>query len=348
MGDHVGFQEPRRRRRARAHAARHARRIIPDAGVTPGAVPGAVRPSATRSRLLASGIAGVGAGIGVWLLWGRLGFPDDPFVPGLAGPGPDRLAWPRLLAAWAPAGHLLFNAVHAWLAGEDRAGALRRHRVADQLAAVLLGLALPAALVGLHGHPAWRLGLGAWFVAFVGARTAILLRAVAVWLVAGAPPPARAGAAVLASALVPYLLLGAHVTAAISATSDEPYYLLVAHSLLQDGDLDLANNLSARDFAPFYWDRLSAATPGVHATPDGRIYARSFQGLQVALLLPGYWLAGRAGAVATVNLAGALALALAFRLALAAGASVRSAFLAWLAARSRPPCSATPSPPGRR
>ena len=75
------------------------------------------------------------------------------------------------------------------------------------------------------------------------------------------------------------------------------------------------------------------------------MYAVSFQGLQPALLLPGYWLAGRAGAVATVNLASALALALTFRLALLAGASGRASFLAWLgAAFSVPVMSFAASP----
>ena len=131
----------------------------------------------------------------------------------------------------------------------------------------------------------------------------------------------------------------------MSSTSDEPYYLLIAHSLLHEQDLDLADNFARADYLPFYWGRLTTQTPGVRTTEDGRIYAEAFQGLQPMWLLPGYWLAGRAGAVVVVNIASALALALTFRLALLSGASVRAAFLAWLgAAFSLPVVSFAVSP----
>jgi hypothetical protein len=43
----------------------------------------------------------------------------------------------------------------------------------------------------------------------------------------------------------------------VSTTGNEPYYLLVRHSLLPDADLvDLANNFAAGDYAPFYWGTL--------------------------------------------------------------------------------------------
>jgi hypothetical protein len=295
-----------------------------------------VNPPAPRAiplvALALSALAAVVGGGGVWILWWRLGYPAGAFVPGLEGHGPDALAWPRLLAVWTPAAHLLFTTLHAWLARRPGQRSLRPHLVADQFVALTLALVLVGALLGLRGHPSWRFGLGAWYVLFISARTAVLLRALWVWLAATSPGAPRAGVTVLGAALVPYLLLGAHVTTTISATSDEPYYLLVAHSLVHDGDIDLANNLAERHYRPFYWDRLTAATPGVRATEDGRIYASSFQGMQVALLVPGYWLAGRLGAVATLSLAGALALSLTFRLALRAGASLRAAFLAWLGA----------------
>ena len=94
-------------------------------------------------------------------------------------------------------------------------------------------------------------------------------------------------------AFIPYLALGAHLTTAISATGDEPYYLLVTHSLIEDGDVDLADDFASRSYAPFYWGTLNPRTSGVLATADGRVQARSFQGLQPVLLLPGYW--GRPG-----------------------------------------------------
>ena len=82
----------------------------------------------------------------------------------------------------------------------------------------------------------------------------------------------------------------------MSSTSDEPYYLLVAHSLLYDHDLDLTNNVVGRDYLPFYWGDLPRAPRAIQRTPDGRMYSRLYQGFQPVLLIPGYAAAGRQGA----------------------------------------------------
>ena len=95
--------------------------------------------------------------------------------------------------------------------------------------------------------------IGAWFTLFVGVKAAIFVRALWRWLEGDQVPLARASVGIFLGAFLPYLLLGAHVTTAMSSTSDEPYYLLVAHSLLYDHDLNLANNVVGRDYLPFYW-----------------------------------------------------------------------------------------------
>jgi hypothetical protein len=301
-------------------------------------------PAWTRGTVIFGSLVALAMGVTLWVLGSRVNVPAGVFVPGLAGHGPDSLAWRRLLAVWVPVGHALFAGTHAWLMRGRQTVALRRYGALDQLVSLGSVLAL-ATLLGLGIPVSSRIGLSGAFVLFVAVKTAILLRALWVWMATTAPPPRRATAAVFLVALAPYLLLGAHLTTSTSATGDEPYYLLVTHSLLRDGDLDLANNLSRRDYLPFYWGVLEMHASGVIVVPDGRVYATSFQGLQPALLLPGYWLAGRAGAVATVNLAGALALALTFRLALLAGASARASYLAWLgAAFSVPVVSFAASP----
>ena len=145
-------------------------------------------------------------------------------------------------------------------------------------------------------------------------------------------PPGRASAGIFLAAFLPYVFLGAHTTTAMSATGDEPYYLLVTHSLLHDGDTDLADNFARRDYLPFYWGPLARESPALRATPDGSLFAPSYQGFQAVLLLPGYAIAGRKGAVITMQLLAAAALVLVFRLALASGTGLRAAFLAWLGA----------------
>jgi hypothetical protein len=174
--------------------------------------------------------------------------------------------------------------------------------------------------------------VGAWYTLFIGVKTLIFLSGLWRWLSREAGQPPRASMGIFLGAFLPYLFLGAHVTTAMSTSSDEPYYLLVTHSLLTDGDTDLADNFSRRDYLPFYWGELPRDGPAIRTTADGRMFARLYQGFQPILLLPGYAIAGRSGAVITTNLLGAAALVLVFRLALASGASLRAAFLAWLGA----------------
>ena len=70
---------------------------------------------------------------------------------------------------------------------------------------------------------------------------------------------------------------------------DEPHYLVVAHSLIEDGDLRIENNHEARDYEPFW----SAALPPhfLQRGIDGVIYSIHAPGLPV-LLLPFYAVAG--------------------------------------------------------
>ena len=281
--------------------------------------------------LLISGSTAAAAGVVLWNVWWWAGHEPGAFRAGLKGHGPDPYAWPRLLALWAPAAHVLFALAYALLARWDPRGALRRHVLADQVSLVLV-LPLLAALpiVGVDGD--WRAMLGIWFTLFIGVKTAILVGGLWRWLTSHAVPAPRASVGIFLGAFLPYLFLGAHVVTAMSSTSDEPYYLLVSHSLLHDGDMDLANNFATRDYLPFYWGELPRDPRAIRLGADGQMFARLYQGLQPVLLLPGYAAAGRAGAVITMNLFGAAALLFTFRLALASGASLRAAFLAWLGA----------------
>ena len=74
-----------------------------------------------------------------------------------------------------------------------------------------------------------------------------------------------------------------------SVSGDEPHYLIVAHSLLTDGDLDLRNNYRDNDGRFFGADGLQ---PELHARParDGRLLPAHDIGLPI-LLLPAYAIA---------------------------------------------------------
>jgi hypothetical protein len=72
----------------------------------------------------------------------------------------------------------------------------------------------------------------------------------------------------------------------LDLTGDEPHYLILTHSLLTDGDLDLANNYSEQDYAAWY--RYGKLDP--HAFDyrgNGRNYSIHGIGLPL-LMLPSY------------------------------------------------------------
>jgi len=75
---------------------------------------------------------------------------------------------------------------------------------------------------------------------------------------------------------------------------DEPYNLLLTHSLAYDGDTDLANNYAAGDWRHFM-NRPIAPQPGDPIGPHGEKYSRHNALLPLALA-PAYRLAGKTGA----------------------------------------------------
>lgn len=79
---------------------------------------------------------------------------------------------------------------------------------------------------------------------------------------------------------------------------DEPYYLLVAHSLSHDFDTDLANNYAAQD-AKHFMERGLEPQPGDPRGPNGEIFSRHNMLLPLVLALP-YRIAGRWGAMVTM------------------------------------------------
>ena len=94
---------------------------------------------------------------------------------------------------------------------------------------------------------------------------------------------------------------------------DEPYYLLLAHSLAFDHDTDLANNYAAQDWR-YFMDRPIGPQPGDPRGPNGEVYSRHNALLPLILALP-YRLAGRAGTCAAMALLAAALAWMTLRLA---------------------------------
>lgn len=77
---------------------------------------------------------------------------------------------------------------------------------------------------------------------------------------------------------------------------DEPFYLLMTHSLAHDGDVDLTDNYARNDWRSFM-DRPIEPQPGDPVGPGGELYSRHNMLLPL-VLAPAYRLAGKTGALA--------------------------------------------------
>ncbi len=119
-------------------------------------------------------------------------------------------------------------------------------------------------------------------------------------------------------------------------TGDEPYYVVTAISLLEDGDLDETNQYASRVWLRFYpshplpadwqgWPSFPWDLPPhpAHAARPG-LYSKHGLGLAVLIALP-WALAGRVGAMGVVAFFGVLLAVNLFHLARESGASPRLA-----------------------
>lgn len=100
--------------------------------------------------------------------------------------------------------------------------------------------------------------------------------------------------ALAAVAFLTILSITPWVQAILPADGDEPIYLLNAHSLAWDFDLDLVNNIENRDYESFYWEH--EFDPKVFERPDLKQLGLAF------LIAPGYLIGGRFGASAIIAL----------------------------------------------
>jgi glycosyltransferase involved in cell wall biosynthesis len=107
--------------------------------------------------------------------------------------------------------------------------------------------------------------------------------------------------------------------------SDEPHYLIAAHSLARDRDLDLANNYALNDQWSFY---PHAIDEHVRVGRDGRSYLSHDLGLPI-LIAPAYALAGRAGVTAFLAIIAALVAVNVYLLAVEVTGSRAAALVTW-------------------
>ena len=96
-----------------------------------------------------------------------------------------------------------------------------------------------------------------------------------------------------------YLAVGFRLQETVGLSGDEPHYLLIAYSLLHDGDLAVADNYERQDYREYFSGKMGPHL--AHGTP----YSVHGVGLPL-LLLPGFALWGLRGVLLTEALIGSL------------------------------------------
>ncbi len=111
-------------------------------------------------------------------------------------------------------------------------------------------------------------------------------------------------------------------------SGDEPHYLVIAESLLRDGDLRIENNHASRGYLAYVDGELKPDY--LRRGRDRQIYSIHAPGLP-ALILPAFALAGYAGVVVFLALLSAAGTALAWRAAFEVTGDVMAAWVGWAA-----------------
>ena len=141
----------------------------------------------------------------------------------------------------------------------------------------------------------------------------------------GADRPTRAPWLAAAATLI-LVAATAWFAAPNSPGGDEPHYLIITQSLLEDGDIRIENNYRQRDYASYFGGALEPHY--LVRGKNGQIYSVHAPGLP-AIVLPGFALFGYRGAEATVMLLAALTGALIWRIGWHATRNAGAAWFAW-------------------
>ena len=153
--------------------------------------------------------------------------------------------------------------------------------------------------------------LGASYIIFIAALTFIFLRRAAGSFRSWSKEQKKIPAMIFIFYLVFYLSVSMWFNYANEPTGDEPAFLLRAHSIVFDRDLDLKNNFANQDYKRFYHRELMPQQQDI--VRDGKIFSYH-PALYSFFIAPFYLLGGRLGASISTNILSALLIAFIFYL----------------------------------
>ncbi|MBN2207993.1 MAG: hypothetical protein JW759_01670 [Candidatus Coatesbacteria bacterium] len=170
----------------------------------------------------------------------------------------------------------------------------------------------------------WEALGGVLFLAFIIAVVVVMF--IALWRNLSDLSSRRAVAALVILCASSYFWLGLWLSDQHPPDGDEPYYLLIAHSIAHDLDIDPTNNFKSKEYLSYYPYELQPQYRNISI--KGREYAVPNHNIGFPLLiaLP-YRLFGARGAFALMNLLAALLAANVFLMSQELGASRRNALL---------------------
>jgi hypothetical protein len=184
-----------------------------------------------------------------------------------------------------------------------------------------LPVPVPAAALLWTGPAVWWVWAGAGAIALASAGVRLPDRLIRVLT-------ARRTGGLAAGLLATLLVGGAWVSSPRAPTGDEPHYLLIAQSLLNDGDLLVRNNYARGDYREYYGGELEPHL----AVPGRNGQQRSIHAPGVAAIVaPAYAIGGHRAVVLWLALLTGLGTFFVWRAGLALTGSAAAAWFGWAA-----------------
>jgi hypothetical protein len=223
----------------------------------------------------------------------------------------------RLLALWLPLQYIAFAIYYFYV--ELRLGqtdplktALRQDGYTHLGWLIVFGLVIGYQDIGPFEF---------WFaVAYFTILIVKLLIVILFWL-DGRPPPKDKSSKTFPRGLdifivlfFLYFFISPWVDKASPPEGDEPYFLLLTHSMLYDHDINLSNNFANKDYLKFSPLITHDLAPQPHDIVIPGYYRSHHFPLFPAMLIPGYAIAGRIGVIWEMNLLAALLMAILYKL----------------------------------